>query len=235
MAVKLYGPGESHADSLVDDGKVDRDAAWSFTAADGDKLLGSGGDDWKAYASFHLGEDDSENENTKGRYKYPFGKDGKVYRSGVIAAKDRAGAEGAKDIEDAAGRLLEKIDKDKEKQAAMDQAAIAAATEAGRTEGVAAATDRIKSILGSEEAKGREALAQHFAFNTTLSVDQAKGALAVAPVPAPAAAAPARGARMAQVPNPDVKPGAADERPAAQREADASAAMWGEVVAKVNG
>lgn len=50
---------------------------------------------------------------------------------------------------------------------------------------------RVSGILGSEEAKGRTALANHFAMNTGMSVEDARAALAVAPqeaaAPAPAA------------------------------------------------
>lgn len=111
MSVSLNHSAESHASSLIDAGKYDSTSAWSFSAEDGDKLLGAGGDDWAEYARWHLGEDKSENEKTKARYKYPYGKNGKVYRSGLIAAKSRAGQEGASEIESAAGRLLDKLDK----------------------------------------------------------------------------------------------------------------------------
>ena len=42
--------------------------------------------------------------------------------------------------------------------------------------------DRIKAILNSEDAKGREALAQHFAFETDTTVDAALAALKVSPI-----------------------------------------------------
>jgi HK97 family phage prohead protease len=103
--------GESHAHSLIAAGKVDRTSSWSFSKEDGDALLGKGGDDWETYGKFHLGIDRAATEKTKGRYKYPVGKDGKVYRSGVIAAKSRAGQQGDGAIEKAADSLLQKIDK----------------------------------------------------------------------------------------------------------------------------
>jgi hypothetical protein len=40
---------------------------------------------------------------------------------------------------------------------------------------------RIKAITGSEEAKGREALAEHFAFDTDMTPEACIAALAVAP------------------------------------------------------
>lgn len=54
----------------------------------------------------------------------------------------------------------------------------------GVTEGAAAAKARISKIVGSNEAKGREALAQHFAFNTDIDADTAISSMAVAPLAA---------------------------------------------------
>src|SRR5271157_6405726 len=112
MTNTLNGPGRSHANSLVSAGKIDRNSSWSFSAADGNKLLGDGGDDWSAYSAAHLGVDKSEPDETKGRWSYPFEKNEKIYRSAVIAIKQRASAQDATDIMNAASALLEKIDKD---------------------------------------------------------------------------------------------------------------------------
>lgn len=60
-------------------------------------------------------------------------------------------------------------------------------TAAARTEAAQEAKARIKAIMASEEAKGREALAEHFAYDTEMSAADAKAALAKAP----AASAPA--------------------------------------------
>jgi ATP-dependent Clp endopeptidase proteolytic subunit ClpP len=109
MSVKLNTKGKSHANSLIDSGNVDKTSAWSFSAEDGNKLLGDP-PDWDKYSSFHLGIDTDATKETKAYYKYPYGKDGKVFRSGVIAAKQRAAQQGETDIENAAGALLEKID-----------------------------------------------------------------------------------------------------------------------------
>ncbi len=81
--------------------------------------------------------------------------------------------------------------------AGITQEAHAAAVATARAEGVAEgrragapeATARIGAILNSEEAKGRETLASHFAFNTDMSADAAKAALGVAPKADAAAAA----------------------------------------------
>lgn len=75
---------------------------------------------------------------------------------------------------------------------------------------VAAAMSRAQEILGCDEAKGREAQANVFAFKTSLSVQQVKDLLAAAPVAAPAATAPAPNAfeaAMSGTANPDVGAG----------------------------
>ena len=61
----------------------------------------------------------------------------------------------------------------------MDQKEIDAMKTASHSEGAAAERTRMQSILTCEEAKGRSKLANHIAFNTTMSVDDAKGMLAV--------------------------------------------------------
>jgi signal peptide peptidase SppA len=117
MTVRLNSSGSKHARDLVASGDVDRTSSWAFTAADGNALLGADGDDWDAYSAAHLGVDPAANEKTKARYKYPVIKGDKIYRAGVIAAKDRAGQEGDAAIEAEAGELLELIDKAKDANA----------------------------------------------------------------------------------------------------------------------
>lgn len=51
----------------------------------------------------------------------------------------------------------------------------------GEASGAAAAKTRIKAIMGSEQAKGREALASHFAYDTDLPTEAAVAALDKAP------------------------------------------------------
>lgn len=55
-----------------------------------------------------------------------------------------------------------------------------AAVEAARAQGAKDATARIQAILGADEAKGRSKLANHLAFKSTMSADEAKGMLAEA-------------------------------------------------------
>jgi hypothetical protein len=59
--------------------------------------------------------------------------------------------------------------------------ALAAATETGKTEGAMAAQSRIKAIMTSPEAKGRETLAEHYAYNTQDGAEAAIAAMTAAP------------------------------------------------------
>jgi ClpP class serine protease len=93
---------------------------------------------------------------------------------------------------------------------------------------------RVQGILACAEAEGRGELANHFAFNTSMSVDDAKAAMAVAPKAAAAAAAPAATTNtlhqaMANTAQPNVGAdaaagaagAAAGEKPTAEQMADA--------------
>lgn len=106
--------GVAYATSLVRSGKVNREASWSFSAADGNKLLGSSDDDWTNYGRHHLGVDTSADEDTKARFKYPFAKGGTLYRSAIIAIRQRASQQGDDAIFEAAGRILQSIDRRKD-------------------------------------------------------------------------------------------------------------------------
>jgi hypothetical protein len=63
------------------------------------------------YAQWHLGEDKSQSEDNKGRYKFPYGDFKTVHRDGLIAAKERAAQQGYRDIEQAADELLGALEK----------------------------------------------------------------------------------------------------------------------------
>ncbi len=116
MAVTLNKEALRAATALIRAGHYDMSSAWSFSTEDGDKLLGEGGKDWGAYAKWHLGEDDGESDDTKAHYKYPYGKDGKVYRRALAAIRSRAKQQGAETVFDAAGELMKAMDEEEEKQ-----------------------------------------------------------------------------------------------------------------------
>ncbi|MDA8095579.1 MAG: S49 family peptidase [Betaproteobacteria bacterium] len=112
MPVQLNPKGVANAKQLIKDGKVDRDTPWSWDADDQNKILGD--QDWAEYSGWFLGIDDAENSDTKAHYKYPIGKEGKVYRSALIGDRQRSGQQHDQEIFDAAGELIEMIDKDQD-------------------------------------------------------------------------------------------------------------------------
>ena len=57
------------------------------------------------YAKWHLGVDTRFAENTKRRYKFPYGDFENVHRCGLLAAKARARQYGYTEIENAAAKL----------------------------------------------------------------------------------------------------------------------------------
>ena len=107
---KLLTKSYDHAVSLINEGKVNGSSKWVFLSSDSDKLLGSDGKDWNNYKLFHMIEDTSASEETKERYKYPYGKDGKVYRSALRAIASRAAQSGLTELSDKASELIKLID-----------------------------------------------------------------------------------------------------------------------------
>ena len=106
--MKVNKKGFNYAKQLINSGKVDNDSSWSFSAKDGDKLLGD--DNWANYGKWVLGVDENSDAETKGHYKFPFGKDGKVYRKALSAIRQRASQFKHTEIFDAAGELFEMLD-----------------------------------------------------------------------------------------------------------------------------
>jgi hypothetical protein len=61
------------------------------------------------YAKWHLGIDDHYPENTKQRYKFPYGDFKNVHRCGLLAAKSRARQYDYTEIENAAAKLEQAV------------------------------------------------------------------------------------------------------------------------------
>ncbi len=113
MAVKLNNQAFEHARQLVEQGKfvVDERDLWSEhqpSAQDENEYLKEHG--FAEYGKWYLGIDTVEDEDTKGRYKFPYGDFAKVHRCGVFAAESRAGQYKYDDIEHAAAHLHGLID-----------------------------------------------------------------------------------------------------------------------------
>ena len=63
-----------------------------------------------AFGKWHLGEDDEEAEDSKRRYKFPYGDFQNVHRCAVLSAESRAGQYKFTDIELAAAHLRGMLD-----------------------------------------------------------------------------------------------------------------------------
>jgi hypothetical protein len=113
MSVKLNKRAYEHAKELIEKGHFvadDRDA-WSEhqpTAEQENDLIRLHG--WNEYAKWHLGIDDSEDEQAQGRYRFPHGDFENVHRCGVLSAESRAGQYKHFDIENAAAHLHGMLD-----------------------------------------------------------------------------------------------------------------------------
>ena len=112
-SVSLNRAAFERAKLLIQQGKVvsDQDKAWSASlpsAAEANQFIGKSG--WPEYAKWHLGITESLRETTKRRYKFPFGDFTNVYRSALVAAKNRAAQNHDGDIRQAASELLDLID-----------------------------------------------------------------------------------------------------------------------------
>jgi hypothetical protein len=70
---------------------------------------------WKEYAVWHLGLTEGPGDETKGRYAFVYGDFRRVHRSGLIACVYRAAEWDHKEIELAAHRLLQLLDKTRTK------------------------------------------------------------------------------------------------------------------------
>ena len=110
MAIRINSKGNRNAKSLISSGKLDKDSSWSITPEEEDAILGNG--DWAEYGKWFLGVDDAEADDTKGHFKFPMGKGGKIYRAALIAIRQRTGQQDDTGIFEAAGKLIDLIDDD---------------------------------------------------------------------------------------------------------------------------
>jgi hypothetical protein len=108
MAIKLNSTAFDYAKSLIKDGKfvIDERDAWSEhqpLAEEENRFIEEHGFD--EYAKWYLGIDDEQDEDNKGRYKFPYGNFERVHRCGLLAAESRAGQRKYFDIELAVAHL----------------------------------------------------------------------------------------------------------------------------------
>ena len=113
MTVKLNNRAFEYAIKLIEQGAFvfDERDMWSEhqpSAQDENEYLKAHG--FGEYGKWYLGIDTEEDEDNKGRYKFPYGDFDKVHRCGVLAAENRAGQYKYYDIERAAAHLHGMID-----------------------------------------------------------------------------------------------------------------------------
>jgi hypothetical protein len=113
MATKLNNTGFEFAKDLIRKGRVvkdDRDA-WSEhqpSAKEENKFIEEHG--MAEYGKWHLGIDTEASEESKRRYKFPYGDFVDAHRCAVLSAEVRAGQYKHLDIEKAAAHLHGMID-----------------------------------------------------------------------------------------------------------------------------
>jgi hypothetical protein len=108
MAVRLNESGYDHARSLVEDARVvvDERDEWSEhqpSTREENTFIAQHG--MRAYARWHLGIDDQQDKDNKGRYKFPYGDFENIHRCALLAAESRAGQRKYTDIQLAAAHL----------------------------------------------------------------------------------------------------------------------------------
>ena len=102
----------AHAKKLIDARQYVLRSEWSAvqpSAEDQNAFLRA--HSWKEYAEWHLGLTVGAKDETKARYAFVYGDFRRVHRSGLIACLYRAAEWRHKDVELAAHRLLQYLDK----------------------------------------------------------------------------------------------------------------------------
>ena len=112
--IKVNLAAQEHAKNLMQQGHVivDKRNAWSDhqpSAEEENDFIRQRG--FGEYAKWHLGIDDTHAENTKARYKFPYGDFKNVHRSALLAARNRARQYQHYDVEKAAIELIQAIEK----------------------------------------------------------------------------------------------------------------------------
>jgi hypothetical protein len=110
MAIRVNQEAVEHAENLTKARQYVKKSDWSEaqpSAEEKNKFIDENG--WEAFAKWHLAYDTEASEETKSRYKFPFGDFRKLHRSALIAAKQRAGSEDYNEVQSATDRLLEKL------------------------------------------------------------------------------------------------------------------------------
>jgi hypothetical protein len=109
---KVNRKAVAHAKQLIDAGKYVVDSDWGEVQPNADaenRYLKS--HSWPEYGAWFLALTEGANDETKARYAFVFGDFEKIHRSGIIASHYRAAEWRHKEVELAAHRLLQYLDK----------------------------------------------------------------------------------------------------------------------------
>jgi hypothetical protein len=109
---KVNRKAVAHAKQLIDAGEYVVDSDWGEAQPNADaenRYLES--HSWREYGAWFLGLTDGANDETKARHAFVFGDFKKIHRSGIIASHYRAAEWRHKEVELAAHRLLQYLDK----------------------------------------------------------------------------------------------------------------------------
>jgi hypothetical protein len=101
-----------HARELIDAGRYVLDSDWGEAqprAEDENTFLER--HSWAEYADWHLGLTEGANDETKARYAFVYGDLQRLHRTGLIACVYRASEWRHKEVELAAHRLLQHLDR----------------------------------------------------------------------------------------------------------------------------
>ena len=102
----------AHAKRLIDAGDYVAESDWGESQPSTDDENGFlERHSWADYGDWHLGLTVDANDETKARYAFVFGDFKRIHRSGIIACHFRAAEYRHKEIELAAHRLLQYLDK----------------------------------------------------------------------------------------------------------------------------
>lgn len=108
---RVNDDGVAKARSLIDAAQYDLDTEWEeaqpSTDEENAQIERHGYD---GFGQWHLAIDTGASAETKDRYGFPYGDFRRVFRSALIAAKQRASQFGHDDVERAADGLLEELD-----------------------------------------------------------------------------------------------------------------------------
>ena len=108
---RVNDDGVAKARQMIDSHQYDTTSDWSDampTTEEQDAKIERDGS--TGYGAWHLAIDTDASEETKGRYRFPYGDFRRVVRAGLVSAKQRAAQNGHDEIERVADELLTRLD-----------------------------------------------------------------------------------------------------------------------------